>query len=331
MTPEQLSEMTAFAAVVEAQGFAAAAGRLGLSKASVSRLVQRLEDRLGARLLNRTTRRLSLTEAGQSFYEGCQRMLAEAEAAEAAVTALSAQPRGTLRLSAPLSFAVRHLGPHLADFLAACPELKLDVVLGDRLVDLVEEGFDVALRIGRLGDSGLVARRLSWTRRVVCAAPAYLRARGLPLQPADLKRHDCLHYSYASSGRSWSFRHADGRRDSVTIAGRVEMTNGDLLASLAEAGQGIAALPTFLVAEALREGRLVRLLPDWEEELLPGIHLVYPARRNLAPKVRAFIDFLAARIGDPPPWECDLPPAVASLEALPQGGPAVRIATPPCL
>lgn len=313
MTPAQLREMTVFAAVVEANGFAAAAETLGLSKASVSRLVQRLEDRLGARLLNRTTRRLSLTEAGRSFYDGCQRMLAEAEAAEAAVTALTAQPRGTLRVAVPMSFGVGHLGPHLAAFLAACPELTLDVVLGDRVVDLVEEGFDAAIRIGRLADSALVSRRLASASRLIVASPDYLSRRGLPLEPADLAAHDCLHYSYYRGGRTWRFLHRDGRRAEVKIRGRLEMNSGDALVAVAAAGHGVVAMPSFIAGRALAEGRLLRLLPGWSDGEDTAIHVVYPARRNLLAKVRAFVDFLAARIGDPPPWERDLPAATGRL------------------
>jgi len=301
--PAGLGEMSAFATVVDAKGFAAAARRLGLSKASVSRLVQRLEDRLGVRLLNRTTRRLSLTEAGRTFYDGAHRMLAEAASAEAAVTQLAARPTGTLRLSVPMSFGSRHLGPLLADFLAACPELGVDIVLGDRLVDLVEEGFDAALRIGALGGSNVVARRLCRIRRVVCASPAYLAQRGTPQTPADLAGHDCLHYGYYAGGRTWRFRDATGREATVEIAGRVEMNNGDALAALAEAGQGLCHLPTFIVGDALRQGRLVPLLPGWDDAEPAHLHVVYQERRNLAPKVRAFVDFLAARLADPPPWD----------------------------
>lgn len=298
--------MSAFATVVDAKGFAAAARRLGLSKASVSRLVQRLEDRLGVRLLNRTTRRLSLTEAGRTFYDGAHRMLAEAASAEAAVTQLAARPTGTLRLSVPMSFGSRHLGPVLADFLTLCPELGLDVVLGDRLVDLVEEGFDAALRIGALGGSNVVARRLCRVRRVVAASPAYLAAHGTPATPADLAGHDCLHYSYYAGGRTWRFRDRSGREQSVEIRSRVEMNNGDGLAALAEAGQGLCHLPTFIIAEALKSGRLEALLPGWDDAEPSHLHVVYQDRRNLAPKVRAFVDFLAERLGDPPPWDAGL-------------------------
>jgi DNA-binding transcriptional LysR family regulator len=304
--PAGLGEMSAFATVVDAKGFAAAARRLGLSKASVSRLVQRLEDRLGVRLLNRTTRRLSLTEAGRTFYDGAHRMLSEAASAEAAVTQLAARPTGTLRLSVPMSFGSRHLGPILADFLALCPELGLDMVLGDRLIDLVEEGFDAALRIGALGGSNVVARRLCRIRRVVCASPSYLAEHGTPTKPVELGEHDCLHYTYYSGGRSWRFRDAAGREAAVEVGGRVEMNNGDALAALAIAGQGLCHLPTFIVAAALREGRLVALLPGWDDAEPAHLHVIYQERRNLAPKVRAFVDFLAERLTDPAPWDAGL-------------------------
>ncbi|MEO1191453.1 MAG: LysR family transcriptional regulator [Pseudomonadota bacterium] len=312
MDPTKLVEMNAFAAVVEAGSFTAAAGSRGLSKAALSRHVAQLEDRLGLRLLNRTTRRISLTEAGRAFYEGCQRMLAEAEGAEAQVTALAASPRGVLRLAAPMSFGQVHLTPLLGPFLEACPELKLDLVLGDRSVDLVEEGFDAAVRIGQLADSSLIARRLCDLSATVCAAPAYLRAEGLPLEPQDLKTHNCLHYSYARGGRTWRFLRG-GESESVEVAGRVEANNGDTLLALAEAGQGIVRLPTFFTAEALRAGRLVALLPGWTAEEVGAISVVYPARRNAPPKLRAFLDFMATHLSDPPPWDADLPPAVAVL------------------
>ncbi|GAB5468513.1 MAG: LysR family transcriptional regulator [Rhodospirillales bacterium] len=314
MDPSKLVEMNAFAAVVEAGSFTGAAGAKGLSKAALSRHVAQLEDRLGLRLLNRTTRRLSLTEAGRAFYEGCQRMLAEAEGAEAQVTALAARPRGVLRLSAPMSFGLTHLTPLLGPFLEACPELQLDLVLGDRVVDLVEEGFDAALRIGSLGDSSLIARRLCGVTNYLCAAPDYLRGAGLPLEPQDLRSHDCLLYSYARSGRTWSFQNAAGTT-SVEVTGRVVANNGDALLSFAEAGQGIVCLPSFFVAPALRAGRLLRLLPAWDSAEVGAVYLVYPARRNAPPKLRALLDYLVRKIDDPAPWETDLPQA---LDRLPQ-------------
>ena len=316
MTNPPLELMQVFAAVVEADSFTLAADRLKLSKAAVSRHVSQLESRLGVRLLNRTTRRLSLTEAGRVFYEGCQRLLQEARAAEAAVTALAINPGGLLRLAAPMTFGVQHLARELADFIGACPEMKLELVLSDRSVDLVEEGFDAALRIGTLADSALVARRLAPLRRLVCAAPAYLKRRGLPTRPEALAAHDCLIYSYQGTGRVWHFRHAQGQEKRVTITGRVEANNGEALLAFAVAGQGIAFTPTFAVAPALRDGSLVPLLPDWQDAADAGIHLVYPARRHLSPKVRALIDFLAPRWGEEPPWDRELPKAVGTLADL---------------
>ncbi len=309
MNPQKLIEMNAFAAVVEAGSFTGAAGAKGLSKAALSRHVAQLEDRLGVRLLNRTTRRLSLTEAGRAFYEGCQRMLAEAESAEVQVTALAARPRGVLRLSAPVSFAYWHLNALLVPFLEACPELELDLVLGDRRVDLVEEGFDAAIRIGRLLDSSLIAKRLCRLESYLVAAPGYLAEAGVPQRPQDLKTHNCLLYSYYSGGRSWRFYGAESSVD-VEVKGRVMANNGDALLSLILAGQGMAVMPSFFVADALREGRLKRLLPGWRTNTEDILAVVYPARRNAPPKLRALLDFLGQAIQDPPPWERDLPAAI---------------------
>lgn len=297
-----LTAQATFAQVVEAASFSAAARTLGLSKSAVSKQVGRLEARLGVQLLHRTTRRLSLTEAGAVFYEGCQRMLAEAEAAERAVTHLAAAPRGHLRLNAPMSFGVLHLSPHLPDLLRRCPELTLDLALNDRLVDLVEEGYDLAIRIGRLPDSSLIARRLAPSRTVLCAAPAYLEAHGIPDRPRDLKRHACLLYSYQADGEAWRLTGPEGA-ERVAIAGRFRVNNGDALRQVALGGLGIARLPTFIVGDDLRAGRLQRILPDWEIAAEAAVHAVYPATRNLSPKVRAAIDFLAERFGDRPYWD----------------------------
>lgn len=302
---EQLTAMLAFARVVETGSFSKAARDLGVSKSAVSKQISRLEDRLGVRLLNRTTRRHSLTEAGTSFYEGCQRMLAEADSAEAAVSHLASGPRGTLKVNAPMSFGVHHLGPALADFLVTYPELSVDMVLNDRLVDLVEEGFDVGLRIGKLADSSLIARRLAPCRHVLCAAPSYLSSRPAPVHPDDLKAHCCLHYSYLSVGQTWRFTGPEGTRK-VTVVGRLRINNGDLLKDAAVEGLGIALLPSFIIGEELRAGRLVPVMVDWRPSLDSAIHAVYPASRNLSPKVRVFIDFLSARFGDPPYWDTAL-------------------------
>ena len=302
MIMSDLAAMAVFARVVEEESFSAAARLLGLSKSAVSKQVARLEDRLGVRLLHRTTRRLSLTEEGATFFRGCQRALAEAEAAESAVTHLAAAPRGTLKVNAPMSFGVAHLSPLIPAFMARFPDLKVELELNDRLVDLVEEGFDVGVRITRLQDSSLIARRLAPSRNVICAAPDYLRARGSPEAPEALAGHDCLLYSYTTEGRVWRLRNATARRQ-VTVRGRLLANNGEALRAAALQGLGVARLPTFIVGDALRQGHLLRLLTDWSDERESGVYAVYPASRNLAPKVRVFVDFLVERFGDPPYWE----------------------------
>jgi DNA-binding transcriptional LysR family regulator len=299
---DRLEGMEVFARVVEAESFSAAARDLGLSKSAVSKQVSRLEDRLGVRLLNRTTRRLSLTEAGAAFYQGCQRAVAEAEAAEQAITHLAAAPRGTLKVNAPMSFGVCHLTPALSDFVARYPELTVDMALNDRMVDLVEEGFDVGIRIAVLRDSSLIARRLAPLRRVLCAAPGYLAARGMPLALDDLYAHHCLLYSYQVAGDHWGFSGPGGERR-LKVRGRLRVNNGDALLEAALAGLGIAFLPSFICGEALRAGRLVHLLPEWSAPDDAAIHAVYPAGRNLLPKVRVFVDFLAERFGGTPYWD----------------------------
>lgn len=304
-----LDAMAVFTQVVESQGFSAAARVLQRSKSAVSKEVGRLEERLGQRLLNRTTRRLSLTEAGAVYLEGCQRMLAEAAAAEQAVSRLAESPRGTLRVNAPMSFGMAHLAPLLPVLLRRCPDLSIDLTLNDRLVDLVEEGYDLGIRIGRLTDSSLVARRLAPARHFLAATPAYLASRGHPEQPRDLGQHDCLIYSYLTEGPTWRFHHRDGRTARVTVRGRLTANNGEALLAAALAGAGVAALPSFLLAEALRDGRLVPLLAGWRlGSDDAGVYAVFPASRHLAPKVRVFVDFLAEQFGDPPSWDIGLDP-----------------------
>jgi DNA-binding transcriptional LysR family regulator len=302
---DHLSAMAVFARVVDTGSFSKAAGALGLSKSAVSKQVSRLEDRLGARLLNRTTRQLSLTEAGTAFYAGCRQVVSEAEAAEAAVTHLAQAPRGRLHVNAPMSFGQKHVAPALPALLASYPELSIDLQLNDRTVDLVDEGFDVAVRIGQLSDSTLIARRLAPLRLAVAAAPDYLARRGTPEHPTDLKQHDCLIYSYLASGRTWSFKGPDGPVR-VGIDGPIEANNGDALCAAALAGAGIVRLPTFICGDALRAGTLRPVLADWADPGDSGIYAVYPASRNVSPKVRVFIDFLAAKFGAGPYWDRDL-------------------------
>lgn len=300
----RLDGMEIFAEVVESQGFSAAARQLGLSKSSVSKQVGRLEDRLGVRLLNRTTRRLSLTEAGATFYAACRRVLDEAEGAERAVSSLSAAPRGLLKLNAPMSFGFLHLSGAIPAFHAQFPQITLEAVMNDRFVDLVEEGYDVALRIGDLRDSSLVARRIAPCRAVLCASPAYLDRRGRPARPEQLAGHDCLLYANTANPREWTLNGAGGRA-AVAVAGPLIANNGDLLCAAALDGMGITKLPTFIVGPCLRDGRLEVVLPDFP---VPeqGIHAVYPHSRNLSLKVRVFVDFLTERFGPEPYWDAGL-------------------------
>lgn len=296
---DDLAGMAVFARVVEASSFTEAARRLGTSKAAVSKQVSRLEERLGARLLNRTTRRLSLTEVGAAFYEHCARIVAEAEEAELAVTRLHAVPRGTLRVDVPVNFGMRYLAPLLPDFMGHYPELAVDITFNDRFIDLVDEGYDLAVRIGHLPDSSLVARKLAESRRVVCASPDYWERHGRPSHPAELAAHNCFGYSYLATRNEWRFRGPDGPI-AIRVSGSMHSNNGDALRAAAAAGIGVALVPVFLAPEDLRAGRLEPVLEAFEEAP-PGIYAVYPHNRHLSAKVRAFVDYLAGAF-DPPPW-----------------------------
>ncbi len=299
---DDLSSMAIFARVVEAGGFSAAARDLEVSKSLVSKQVSRLEDRLGVRLLNRTTRRLSLTEAGAAFYEGCERVLGEAAAARDAVSHLASAPRGTLKVNAPMSFGVAHLGPALPLFLERFPELDVQMVLNDRVVDLIDEGFDVGVRITRMLDSSLIARRLAPNRLVACAAPSYLQKHGTPRHPNELKRHNCLEYSYLTTPGIWHFRDEKGRYK-VTVGGRFTANNGDVIQAALLSGGGIAVQPSFIAGDDLRSGRLIRLFENYEVGQESAVHAVFPANRNLSPKVRVFVDFMVERFGETPYWD----------------------------
>lgn len=298
---DRLAAMQAFAAVVEQGGFTAAAEALRQSRAMVSKHVQDLEAHLGARLLNRTTRRVSLTEAGQVFFERTARLLAELEETEATVGALQATPRGRLRINTALTFGVLHLSPAVAEYMTAYPEVSVELTLNDRFIDLVEEGYDLAIRIARLADSNLIARRLAPCRTVVCAAPEYLKRHGCPRQPQDLASHNCLGYSYAQPRDEWTFD-GPGGSVSVRVRGTLESNNGDALRAAGLLGLGIIRTPTFIVGTELRNGALVPLMPEYRIAEI-GIHAVYPHSRHLSAKVRSFIDFLLPRYGEYPPWD----------------------------
>lgn len=304
-----LSAMAVFAAIAEAGSLTQAAERLALSKSAVSKQLSRLEERLGARLVNRNTRQVSLTEVGAVYFDYCARILEEAEAAEAAVANLQDAPRGRLRVNAPMSFGTMHLAEALTGFARAYPEVTVDLELTDAFVDLVDGGIDVAVRITSMQDSTLVARQLAPARSILAASPDYLARHGTPQHPQELRDHNCMIYTLAPNPGSWSFRSPDGSSIPVQVRGTMRSNNGEVLREAAIAGLGILRDPTFISYRAIRDGRLVPLLCDYE---LPqsGIHAVYPNRRYLSPKVRAFIDFLSRHFGDPPYWDRHIAPVL---------------------
>ncbi len=285
-----------FVQVVDAGSFARAADALDVSNAVVTRQVAALEAHLGARLLHRTTRRMSLTEAGEDFHARARSILEQFAEAEAVAAQGARSPVGLLRLSAPLSYGISHLAPLLARFHERYPHLRLDVDLSDRLVDLANEGVDIALRIATRLDPGVVSRRIVALDAVVCAAPAYLQRRGRPGVPAELTNHDTLSFSYLWAGDEWPFIGADGRREQVRVHPNVHSSNGELLRELAIAGAGIILQPRFIVAQALRAGTLVCVLEQYRTLDL-NLYAVYLSQRHLPNKVRVFIDFLVDALG----------------------------------
>ena len=296
---DRLDEIRAFTATADARSFTQAARKLGVSSAQVSKLVARLENRLASRLLKRTTRDVSLTDTGQAYLEQARELLESFDALEGSVRDQRG-PSGTLRVSAPVSFGRNQLTPALIDFAAGCANVSLDVAYSDRMVNLVEEGFDVAVRIGHLPDSSLVARRLAAVRLVTCASPEYLARAGTPLTPADLARHEAILDTNARDATVWRFG-AHGDTQDVRVHGRLRFAGAEACVAAAVAGFGIAYTPAFAAAEDLRAGRLTPLLCAYEPELI-HVHAVYPHARHLAAKVRAFVDFLAARYAGEPAW-----------------------------
>ena len=291
---DRFQEMRVFAAVVDEASFVGAADALNLSKAAVSRTVSDLEARLGVRLLHRTTRRLSLTADGDVFVLRCRELLAGVEEAEAEITQRSGQAVGLLKVSAPFSFGVLRLGPLWGDFLAAHPKIELEINLSDRFVDLVDEGFDLAVRIARLENSSLVSRRLSSTRMVLCASARYLKAHGKPRHPSELAGHTVLAYSLLAAGDTWEFEGPDGTA-SVKVHPRMRTNSGDTCRAVALAHRGIVLQPSFMVDDDLRAGTLVEVMPQYRSHEL-GVYAVYPSRKHLQPKVRLLIDYLAAAL-----------------------------------
>jgi DNA-binding transcriptional LysR family regulator len=295
--------MRVFTAVVDAGSFVGAADKLDQSRAMTTRYMAQLEAHLGARLLNRTTRRLSLTEAGNDFYQRATQVLAMIKEAETSLAQEAAVPRGTLRVASSQSFGARHLGGAITEYLQKYSEVQVDITLNDRAVDLVEEGFDLAIRIATQIDPGLIARKLTPARMVICASPAYLQKQGVPKTPEDLAEHNCLSYAYWSTQNEWLLKRKNIQRK-VQVSGNLRGNNGDILSIAAAEGLGVVLQPSFLVYEALRNKKLVHVLPEWELPELT-IFAAYPNRKFLPSKVRSFIDFLAARFGPEPYWDAD--------------------------
>jgi DNA-binding transcriptional LysR family regulator len=291
-----------FARVAEAGSFARAASELGLSKATVSKAIARLEQRLGGRLLHRTSRRLSLTETGRVLSVRAAQILADAEAVEAEALAQSATPRGRVRIAAPMSFGLEHLAPALPDFLVAYPAISIDLHLSDQVVDLVGGGFDMALRIAALADSSMVARRLCQVRRLLVGAPEYLVKRGRPLHPRELSEHSCLGYSYLATGDTWRFIGPLGEEHAVAVRGPLRANNADALTASLRAGIGVALQPEFVVWRDLEEGRLEAVMTDWSAPPI-ALNIVTPPGGPRPSKVTVLIDFLVRRFSErAAPW-----------------------------
>ena len=301
MTIDIVAGIRVFTAVVEAGSFAGAADKLDLSRGMATRYVAQLEAHLGVRLLNRTTRTLSLTEAGSDYYPRATQILAMVEEAENSVAQKTSVPRGILRVATSVGFGVRHLDRAIAEYLQRYPSMEVDLTLNERTVDLVEEGFDLAVRVAAQIDPGLVARRFTRARTAACASPAYLKERGTPETPEQLTGHNCMAYAHTHWQNEWRFtRNGEERR--VRISGNLRGNNGNILVSAAIEGLGVILEPSFLVFEALQQKRLVRILSDWETDEL-SVFAVYPNRKFLPPKVRSFIDFLADHFGPEPYWD----------------------------
>ena len=301
---DKFEDIQAFITVVDTGSFTAAADRLGSAKSAISRRVSALEERLGVQLLHRTTRVLNLTETGRSFYDHGTRILADLEEAEAAVQQEHGELRGTLRFALPLSFGVRHMCGPIATFSKQHPKVRFDLDLNDRRVDLIEDNFDVALRIGRLTDSSLIARRLFDVRAVVCGSPHYLNTHGAPETPADLDDHQCLVYSNLDDPDKWEYEDRDGNRSTVKVNSIMSASSGDFLSNAAAHGMGLVIQPTFIASAAIRSGNLIPVLTDYAWPISPA-YAVYPPTRHLSYRVRAFIDFLVDRFSGTPQWDRD--------------------------
>jgi DNA-binding transcriptional LysR family regulator len=298
---DKLTSIKAFAKVVQHGNFAAAARELRLSRSAVSKYVIELEQELGVQLLARTTRSVTPTEHGQAYYERCTAILSDLEEADLAVTRLQSEPRGLLRINAPMSFGTLHLGRAIAHFMERYPQLQIQLVLSDQQIDPVQEGFDVTLRIADLPSSSLIARRIAPALRVVCAAPSYLERRGTPKHPDDLRSHDCLAYGHLATGNQWKLTGSDGEHW-IHIPWTLCTNNAEVLRDAAVRGRGIALLPTFIAGADLQQGSLRTILADYKAPEI-SVYAIYPQTRHLSVKVRLFIDFLVERFGSRPYWD----------------------------
>lgn len=301
---DRFEDLQTFVAVVETGSFTAAADRLGAAKSAVSRRIAALEERLGVQLLRRTTRRISLTNTGESFYHHSARILADLEEAESAVAQEHGELRGTLKVALPMSFGLRHMSGPIADFSRLHPRVNFDLDLNDRRIDLIEEGIDVAIRIGHLADSSLMARKLFDVRSVVCGSPKYFSAHGLPKTPAELKDHPCLVYGNLPDPAKWVCTDRDQQTHEFNVNVAMIATSGDILCAAAAEGLGITRQPTFIAGDAISHGRLVPILTDYEWPVTPA-YALYPPTRHLSYRVREFIDFMASRFSGTPYWDTE--------------------------
>ena len=297
----KLEELQNFVHVVDAGSITRAADRLHIAKSAVSRRLQDLEVRLGVRLLNRTTRRMTLTDAGQQIYDRSNQLLADIDEMEAAIVSSDAALKGRIRLAAPTVFGRRHLAPAIIDFLQLHPAIEFDIEFNDRQIDIIDEGFDLAVRIAKLRDSSMKARRIARISAVVAASPDYWDKHGRPRRPADLARHRCLHYAYQSS-TTWRYRNPRGQAGAVRLPSVLQANNGDFILQAALAGLGVIRQPRFICHEAITSGALEPVFSSYEW-LDVAAYAVFPDTRQLARRLRVFIDFLAERWGDTPTWE----------------------------
>jgi DNA-binding transcriptional LysR family regulator len=313
---DRFTGLEVFAKVVEGASFAAAGRHLGISPAMVTKHVQTLEERLGVRLLNRTTHRVSATEVGQSYYEHCLRILAELEEADVTARDLQTAPRGLLKVTAPVSFGTRQLAPEIAEYLVSYPGVSIDLSLENFYVDLLEKRFDLAIRLGHLPSSSLIARKLGEVEMILCASPGYLQKNGAPQTPQDLDKHNCLLYANGVPSSLWAFVDESGKQTVISVSGRFLSNGAEAICTLALKDAGVALVPDFLVADDLMAGRLLRLLPEYTTQATP-IYAVYPHSRYLPAKARTFIDFLALRFARSPQAKQDGTNGNSSVQAPP--------------